>query len=968
MRKFKKLTSVFFAVIMVLGVLTVAQFTASAAINSDQLYLYKLLLKDIHDYPLNYVDLNNNNKTDIEKCSFAVADVNDDGTDELIVDYTQTYTLGMYSEIFTVNDYNHLVSLGRYGAYPEFYKYGYMVLKASHNQGPGDAIWPYSVYSYSNYSNRFNSVYSAYSIDKNKDFPNKYNPSEDLDHDGVIYVVNNKKLTKAQYDAYVNAYIPSKNKLNISWKKITNSNINNLGAPTSVRLNRGTLTLGVGEKYGLIKTVSPSSANQACIWSSSNSSVASVDSSGKVTAKKSGTANITVKTTNGKTATCKVTVKPAPTSVKINTASLTLGKGETYTISQSTNSGSYAWGFSWSSSNTSVATVTKGSANKATVTAKGVGTATITIKTYNGKTATCKVTVKNAPTSVKTNPTSVTLGKGEKYTISENTNSGAYANAANLKWSTTNSSVATVTKGSGNKATITAKGNGTAYIKISLYNGKTAQCKVTVKNAPSSVKTNPTSVTLGKGETYTISENTNSGAYANAVNLKWTTTNSSVATVTKGEGNKAVITAKGVGTAYIKITLYNGKTAQCKVTVKNAPTSVKTNPTSVTLGKGETYLISENTNSGAYANAANLKWSTTNPNVATVTKGSANKATITAKGNGTAYIKITLYNGKTAQCKVTVTNRKVYRLDKMSTYNGSRYFSSAESGTLYSNNYVKFLPSSIRNTAGIFTIAGNKIYYVEKKNASGSQKANVYSCDINGNNKKLIVNDYYCDGVNNPSKSLIVNNKLYYIYYDGKNYGTKYIDLTNNQTKFLSLPDIPYCTNNGIGYYASNNELFSYDFISGKTEKLIAKNGSKSINIGAVIDYDDGYVYYSNTDFSSGGAFHGFYRMNISNKSKEFITKFHMEGSAAFKGNNMYYSTYENNSYCMHKYDLKSKKDAFFCSMKDCNMDFTVIKDEDCLLVNELCRSGNYLTQNIYCISFDGKTKTKVASFSTKLP
>ena len=278
---------------------------------------------------------------------------------------------------------------------------------------------------------------------------------------------------------------------------------------TSVKLNRSTLTLGVGERYGLIKTVSPSSANQSCTWSSSNSSIASVDSNGKVTAKKSGWANITVKTSNGKTATCKVTVKPAPTSVKVNPASLTLGKGETYTISQSTNSGSYAWGFSWSSSNTSVATVTKGSANKATVTAKGVGTATITIKTYNGKTATCKVTVKNAPSSVKTNPTSVTLGKGEKYTISENTNSGTYANATNLKWSTTNSNVATVTKGSANKATITAKGVGTAYIKITLYNGKTAQCKVTVKNAPSSVKTNPTSVTIFTGEKYTISESTN---------------------------------------------------------------------------------------------------------------------------------------------------------------------------------------------------------------------------------------------------------------------------------------------------------------------------------------------------------------------------------------------------------------------------------------------------------------------------
>ena len=746
MRKMKKLTSIFMAVIMAFGVLTAAPFSASAAINSDQLYLYKLLLKEVHDNPLDYVYLFDNNKADIEKCSFAVADVNEDGTDELIVDYTETYTLGMYSEIFTVNDYNHLVSLGRYGAYPEFYKYGYMVLKASHNQGPGDAIWPYSVYSYSNYSNRFNSVYSAYSIDKNKDFPNEYNPSEDVDHDGVIYVVNDEKLTKAQYDAYVNAYIPNKNKKNISWKKITNSNINNLGAPTSVKLNRGTLTLGVGEKYGLIKTVSPSSANQACTWSSSNSSVASVDSSGKVTAKKSGTANITVKTTNGKTATCKVTVKPAPTSVKVNPTSVTLGKGEKYTISESTNSGSYAWGFSWSSSNTSVATVTKGSANKATVTAKGVGTAIITIKTYNGKTAQCKVTVKNAPTSVKTNPTSVTLGKGEKYTISESTNSGAYANAANLKWTTSNSSVATVTKGSGNKATITAKGVGTAYIKITLYNGKTAQCKVTVKNAPSSVKTNPTSVTLGKGEKYTISESTNSGTYANAANLKWTTSNSSVATVTKGSGNKATITAKGVGTAYIKITLYNGKTAQCKVTVKNAPSSVKTNPTSVTLGKGEKYTISESTNSGTYANAANLKWTTSNSSVATVTKGSGNKATITAKGVGTAYIKITLYNGKTAQCKVTVknapssvkTNPTSVTLGKGETY----VISESTNSGAYANAANLKWSTSNSSVATVTKGSGNKATITAKGNGTAYIKITLYNgktaqCKVTVTDKKL---------------------------------------------------------------------------------------------------------------------------------------------------------------------------------------------------------------------------------------
>ena len=336
-------------------------------------------------------------------------------------------------------------------------------------------------------------------------------------------------------------------------------------------------------------------------------------------------------------------------SVYLNNQSVTLGAGESCTLTKSVYPSNASTSYTWSSSNTSVATVSNGK-----VTAKKSGTAYITVKTSNGKTAQCKVTVKPAPTSVKTNPTSVTLGVGEKYTISENTNSGSYANAANLKWSTSNSGVATVAKGSANKATITARGIGTAYIKITLYNGKTAQCKVTVKPAPTSVKTNPASVTLGKGESYTISEGTNSGSYANAANLKWSTSNSSVATVTKGSANKATIKAMGIGTAYIRITLYNGKTAQCKVTVKNAPSSVSLNKTSLTLNKGASYTISESTNSGTYANAANLKWTSSNSSVATVTKGSGNKAVIKAKAKGTSYIKITLYNGKTAQCKVTV--------------------------------------------------------------------------------------------------------------------------------------------------------------------------------------------------------------------------------------------------------------------------------------------------------------------------
>jgi len=83
--------------------------------------------------------------------------------------------------------------------------------------------------------------------------------------------------------------------------------------PTSVSLNKTALTLDVGKSYTLTKTVSPSNAVTSYTWSSSNTSVATVDGNGKVTAKASGTATITVKTSNGKTATCKVTVNlPAP--------------------------------------------------------------------------------------------------------------------------------------------------------------------------------------------------------------------------------------------------------------------------------------------------------------------------------------------------------------------------------------------------------------------------------------------------------------------------------------------------------------------------------------------------------------------------------------------------------------------------------------------------------------------------------
>ena len=77
---------------------------------------------------------------------------------------------------------------------------------------------------------------------------------------------------------------------------------------------KSSLTMEIGETYTLTPTITPSGAETSFTWTSDKSSVASVSSSGKVTAKSAGTANVKVTTDNGKTATCKVTVNASATT------------------------------------------------------------------------------------------------------------------------------------------------------------------------------------------------------------------------------------------------------------------------------------------------------------------------------------------------------------------------------------------------------------------------------------------------------------------------------------------------------------------------------------------------------------------------------------------------------------------------------------------------------------------------------
>lgn len=243
--------------------------------------------------------------------------------------------------------------------------------------------------------------------------------------------------------------------------------------PKSVKLNKNDITFGIGEKYTLLTTVENGDISQVA-FTTSDRKVATVDNNGKITAVGTGTATITANTYNGLKAKCKVTVKKLADSIKLDKTSITLGVGEQYDFSSSIPNGTAAYFRSYYSDNTAIATVQK---SGGLMTAKTAGTTTIRCKLSSGREATCKVTVKSAPSSVTLNYTTSTLKVGQSEAIKVTYNNNAYS--FKNKWTSSNTYVATVNS----DGKIYAKSLGSTTISYRTYNNKTASFKLTVSGS-----------------------------------------------------------------------------------------------------------------------------------------------------------------------------------------------------------------------------------------------------------------------------------------------------------------------------------------------------------------------------------------------------------------------------------------------------------------------------------------------------
>ena len=152
-----------------------------------------------------------------------------------------------------------------------------------------------------------------------------------------------------------------------------------------ITLDKQTASVQVGQTVTI-------HASATAKWTSSDTSVATVDGNGVVTGVKAGTAAITAEA-DGTTSTCIVTVFESSTT--ISTSAMSIKVGETATLKATVTGADKS--VAWTSSDTSVATVEL----NGTVTGKKVGTATITA-TANGVSAKCTVTVTGDQPSVST--------------------------------------------------------------------------------------------------------------------------------------------------------------------------------------------------------------------------------------------------------------------------------------------------------------------------------------------------------------------------------------------------------------------------------------------------------------------------------------------------------------------------------------------------------------------------------------
>ena len=372
------------------------------------------------------------------------------------------------------------------------------------------------------------------------------------------------------------------------------------GEVSSISLNQQELHMTPGQTVQLTATVKPDDAagKVTVSWSSSKTSVATVDQEGKVTAVALGETVIKAEA-GGKSAECLVKVENevAVTGISLNKSSLSLKEGETFQlVATLIPETATAKTIEWISSIPAVATVD----DKGLVTAVRKG-GPVNIWAVIGRgsgyeiNAKCEVTVtSDAPAidGISVSPAKVTVNLTEESVLTATVTPAG--TAAEIKWTSDNTAFVTVEKISDTQAKIKGVGIGTTKV-IASVGDVFAYSEVTVEKkssggGDSAISLNKTEIHLGFCETAQLVATVDPAVIPADATITWSSSNEDIVLVSNGSTPGADGSIKPAGTVIAKnkagqatVTATVGdKYASCEVYVEG---TTGTPVQSITLNK-----------------------------------------------------------------------------------------------------------------------------------------------------------------------------------------------------------------------------------------------------------------------------------------------------------------------------------------------------------------------------------------------
>lgn len=495
-------------------------------------------------------------------------------------------------------------------------------------------------------------------IEKNQDWGwVKMNPNTKNDN---TFCISGSKVTsfKGEKTARVKAYTKAFEPILIENLKITAPNDQHELAP------KATLQL-TAER-------TPADATEGVVWSSSDTSVATVDQNGKVTAKAGGTVVITAASESGKVkVTYALTVVQPITSLKLvdengksvsKLSAVSGGEGTVYVLPTPNKGVSCNLGYTAPDGITATFDVAREDGKipvTISVSDDYSGTsASVTIKdTLSGKSAKCTLSIVVKAQSITLSSDEIVLQKGKTATLKATLN--PKTSKETVTWSSDDGDVATVDK----NGKVKAVGGGDCTITAKTDSGLEAVCTVKVIEYISKMSLDQTKLSVTSGSEAELELTVSPYREGVDFDIDCAISGSGISVeqqgdpVDSGDGTATITYCVGLGeNCGTKATLtfkdaYSKKSAKCSLTITVKATSLTLNNETLSLVSGKTATLKATL--GPKTSKETVVWESDNPDVAKVDQ--KGKVTAVAVGTCTITAKTSSPDAVCDTCEVTVT-------------------------------------------------------------------------------------------------------------------------------------------------------------------------------------------------------------------------------------------------------------------------------------------------------------------------